>query len=133
MIDAALKQFRDAAISKGDFATPASLDHKLHAQMSQAATILLSGSPEGREAFSALLQDDSPHVRGWAAAQLLSEGDLRALQVMEQLSNEPSIRAFTAKVTLDEFRAGRLSSPFGIQKEAQQDGAGQPPTRSEFE
>ena len=116
MIDAALKQFRDAAISKGDFATPASLDHKLHGQMSQAATILLSGSSEGREAFSSLLEDDSPHVRGWAAAQLLSEGDLRGLPVMESLSNESGIGAFTAKVTLDEFRAGRLDSPFGIKK-----------------
>ena len=121
MMDAALKQFRDAAITKGDFATPASLDHKLHAQMAKAAKILLSGSSEGREAFSSLLQDDSPHVRGWAAAQLLSEGDLSALPVMERLSNEPGIGAFTAKVTLDEFRAGRLGSPFGIKKEAEQD------------
>lgn len=119
MIDAALKQFRDAAITKGDFATPASLNHKLHVQMSQAATILLSGSSEGREAFTSLLQDDSPHVRGWVAAQLLSEGDLRALSVMECLSNEHDIRAFTAKVTLDEFRNGRLGSPFGIKKEAE--------------
>lgn len=120
MIDASLKQFRDAAIAKGDFATPASLDHKLQASMVNAAALLLSSSSEGREAFSSLLQDDSPQVRGWAAAQLLSEGDLRALPVMERLSNDPGIGAFTAKVTLDEFRAGRLGSPFGIKIEAEQ-------------
>ena len=78
----------------------------------RAFRFLASQGPAGRAAFAALLDDESPHVRSWVAAQLLSENDARAISVAEQLASEPGLVGFSAQVTLDEYSAGRLPSPF---------------------
>ena len=108
----AIKDFRDAADAKAEGVTPASKDHALHARMACAFSCLSSHGAEGEAAFAALLQDDSPHVRGWVAAQLLSGGERSAIPVIEELAALPGIRGFTAATTLKEFQAGRLRSPF---------------------
>jgi hypothetical protein len=108
----AIEEFRAAAIAKADFAAPASRDHALHRRMADAFEYLASQGSEGHTAFFAMLHDESPHVRDWVAAQLLSQDDEAAVPVMEQLAAEPGIRGFTAETTLKEFRAGRLRSPF---------------------
>ena len=80
--------------------------------MTHAFRFLASQGAAGRAAFAALLDDESPHVRSWVAAQLLSENDARAIPVAEQLASEPGLLGFNAQVTLDEYNAGRLRSPF---------------------
>ena len=80
--------------------------------MAVAFRFLSEQGAEGRSAFSALLNDDSAHVRSWVSAQLLSEGDAQAIPIAEQLALAPGLLGFTAQVTLEEFRAGRLRSPF---------------------
>ena len=107
-----IEEFRAAAIAKDDFATPASKDHALHKRMANAFLHIASEGADGCTAFKELLRDESPHVLGLVAAQLLSQGDEDAVPVMEQLATEPGIRGFTAGTTLKEYRAGRLRSPF---------------------
>jgi hypothetical protein len=83
-ISSASEEFRAAAISKAAFAEP-SRDEELHRIMSSALSFLQSQSESGREAFHRLLADESAHVRIWVAAQLLVEGDERALPVLREL------------------------------------------------
>jgi hypothetical protein len=111
-ISAAIDEFRAAANTKADGARPVSLDHALHARMSRAYHYLVSLGEGGRAAFSALLHDESPCVRAWVAAQLLSEGERAAIPIMQQLAASPGIRGFNAEMTLSEFQAGNLRSPF---------------------
>jgi hypothetical protein len=108
----ATAEFRTAASAKGDFRANSAEDHALHEQMTRAFHFLHAEGAEGRTAFAALLEDESPHVRSWVSAQLLSEGDARAVPVAEQLASESGLLGFTAQVTLEQFRAGRLRSPF---------------------
>ena len=112
-IEDAVQQFREAAIAKGEFASPAPRDHALHNAMAEAWRFLEAQSVEGRNAFRALLADQSPHVRLWVASQLLSQNILEAADVVEaeMLSGGPG--GLTAKMILEEWRAGRLASPFG--------------------
>ncbi len=74
-IDEAIQRFRTAAIQKGDFAQPAAEDHRLHREMATAWRELHNQGIAGRDAFKKLLADESKYVRGWVAAQLLSEGE----------------------------------------------------------
>jgi hypothetical protein len=64
-------------------------------------------------AFRSLLQDDSPHVRGWVAAGLLAQGDVDALPVIEKLTADGGLVGFDAEMVLREHNQGRLGSPFG--------------------
>ena len=112
-IDAAIKAFREAAVLKADFATPARRDHALHQKMKVAWRSLYSSGSAGREAFREMLADESRYVRLWVASQLLSEGDVEAERVVEVEAKAEGIGGFTAITVLKEWRAGRLRSPFG--------------------
>jgi hypothetical protein len=111
-VEEAIERFRLAAIEKGDFAEAANADHRLHREMAMAWRELNDKGVSGRDAFKRLLGDKSVHVRAWVAAQLLSEGDRDAVAVLEELANGNGMGGFTARMTLKEWRANRLSSPF---------------------
>jgi len=73
---------------------------------------LLEQSDAGRIAFRALRSDDSIHVRGWAAAQLLALGEHSgALEILEAIAAADGLASFKAKVVLSEWLAGRLRPP----------------------
>jgi hypothetical protein len=112
-IEDAVRSFRDAATTKEEYGLPANRDHDLHETMSTAWRFLYSRGVEGREAFRQMLADPSPYVRLWVASQLLSEGDLEAVRVVEAEAGAAGLRGTSAKVVLAEWRAGRLGSPFG--------------------
>jgi len=114
MIDEVLAEFRNAAIEKADFAKPARRDSDLHDRMKNALIRLREAGDSGDAAFRRLLEDESPHVRSWVAAELLSRGELTAVAVLERLSREPGSIGFDARTTLNEHEAGRLRSPFGL-------------------
>lgn len=108
----AREQFRSAAIEKGDFAEDAARDHALHESMREAWDALERRGSEGRAAFCSLLADESHHVRSWAAAQLLALGNAEAIPVLEAEAAESGLRGFSAKMVLQEWKAGRLKPPF---------------------
>jgi hypothetical protein len=110
--DQAIESFRRAAISKGDMGTPATLDHQLVEAMLHALQALDQQGQEGQAGFRRLLEDPSPHVRMWAAAELLSRDDRSARLTLEQLTGVAGQVGFSARHTLAEYDAGRLKSPF---------------------
>ena len=111
-IERALSDFRAAAIEKGEFATPAERDRALYRKMKAAVEALEAEGEAGEAAFRTLLDDESAHVRAWAAAELLSRGDDSARSVLERISREQGSIGLAAKLTLAEHRARRLRSPF---------------------
>jgi hypothetical protein len=107
-----IERFRSAAIEKGDFAEPPHRDHELHARMSAALRELEKNGAAGEPAFRRLLDDTSPHVRFWVAAELLSRGDPDARRTLEKLATDAGILGLAASTALKEFHAGRFRSPF---------------------
>lgn len=111
-VEVAIQQFREAAIAKGEFATPARADQALHQAMAEAWQALQAQGSDGRSAFQALLADQSPQVRLWVASQLLSEGVSEAARVVEAEIFAGGLGGLSAKLILEQWRAGRLASPF---------------------
>ena len=107
-----VRQFREAAISKGDFHMKAKEDHRLHALMAKAFHGLQSHGEAGQAAFRSMLTDQATVVRSWVAAQMLSQGQTEARFVLEQLRKESGFLGFTAQMVLEEYRRGTLESPF---------------------
>ena len=110
-----IQRFRDAAIKKADGlgVDEDDEDAALYLRMASAFRDLSAQGETGREAFRELLHDDSPYVRSWVAAQLLSELDEEARLVLQSLSKLGGLVGFAADMVLREERAGRLMSPFG--------------------
>ena len=70
----------------------------------------LRDSEEGRRGIEALVDDDDPAVATTAAAQSLAWGSESGIQAMERLATVRGIGGFEARMTLQEYRAGRLTS-----------------------
>lgn len=65
-----------------------------------------------RAAFLDLLDDPNVEIRGWAAAHALEFAPDRAEQVLEQIAaGAKSLEEFSARMVLQEWRAGRLRFP----------------------
>jgi hypothetical protein len=110
-IDDFIRDFRIAAMEKGSEggSFDATLYDRLRASFRQLSSL---GAP-GRVAFRSLLSDPSPSVRAWVAAQLLAEGDINALPVLRAMATESGMGGFNARMTIQEYEAGRLKPPFG--------------------
>lgn len=108
----AVRDFCEAALEKGDYA-PAGRDKKLHRCMTAAVRTLHSLGEPGAVALHQLLQHESPHVRSWIAAELLSRGDVAAKAVLQELAARPGFIGTSACIVLEQYEAGRLRSPFG--------------------
>ena len=108
-----LSAFCEAAIRKGDYEISTEKDHELHASMGVVVNTLRNLGPNAMEAFKVLLSHDSRHVRMWVASELLSDGDLEAKPILEELTKNPGLIGLNASIVLDEFGEGQLRSPFG--------------------
>ena len=108
-------EFKRAAVAKGDAREPlpARADHALHAQMARAVWALDDLGAPGAAALEALATDESPLVRSWAAAELLSRGDSRMRPILEELALLPGMVGFDARIVLQQLAKGELKSPFG--------------------
>lgn len=111
-IDTLIRLFRQAAIEKAEFAQSPRVDHSLHHRMAESYWALQAHGAEGKEAFRALLLDESPHVRSWVAAQLLPEGEPGAQVVLEHLRGEPGLLGLSAETVLVAHFKGTLRPPF---------------------
>ena len=80
--------------------------------MAAAVTYLRSNGAQGIQALIGLLEHESPHVRGWVSAELLSSGTKVAIPVLENLSKAEGLLGTTAKISLQQYEAGKLESPF---------------------
>lgn len=112
-VSAFIERFRAAAMAKGDFAEGPS-DAAHHAEMSSAFRELVRRGDRGNLALERLLDDDSTHVRLWAAAQLLFLGFSDARPVLERIAAGHGLTAMNAQVTLEQFDAGKLGSPLSL-------------------
>ena len=110
-VDALVEEFRLAAIQKGQEGGP--LDGELFDRLRLSYRQLRSQATEGIRAFRSMLRDPSPSVRVWVAAQLLAEGNVEALEVLEALAKQEGLLGFNAQMTIREHEAGRLKPPFG--------------------
>ena len=100
------EQYRRSAAGTGA-ATPDSAN-RCHDAMHEAYK-QLRGTQSGRDAILALINDPSPHVRRWAASHSLAWAPQAARKALEELVRADGPCAFTARITLEEFDAGRLS------------------------
>ncbi len=114
----ALKQFREAAIAKGDFSAR-KRDAALHQAMSEAIWCL-EAEKDGSAAMHVLLSDPKEEVQVWIAAHLLSKGYETAREVLKRLSLGSGPRAFSASMTLSEHAGRRLRTPFPKKEEPNQ-------------
>ena len=110
-VEEAVRVFRDAAMKKGDFAIGKE-DARLYAQMAKAVGVLHGFGSAGTDALKLLAHDGSPHVRSWAATELLALGDTSVLRVIEDLANHGSPLGLSAQIVVEQHRLGELRSPF---------------------
>ena len=109
-IEEILRDFRLAAMEKGE--EGGLRDHELYETLRSSFHALMTFGEPGRAAFASLLSDPGNSVRGWVAAQLLSEGNEEALETLRELAAKKGMDGFNARIALEEYEAGRLSSPF---------------------
>lgn len=69
----------------------------------------LCDTPEGRAGITALTEDESPHVRTWAAAHSLSWDVENARTTLDALQESGGPCAFDAERILRQFDKGDLS------------------------
>ena len=74
-----------------------------------ASYLLLRETEVGRITIEALMSDDSPTVRSWAAAHALLWNEGAARPVLEALETDGGLLSVSAKYALKEFDRGRLS------------------------
>jgi hypothetical protein len=107
-IETAIVGFRDAAIRKGAFGGDD--DHAHYSRMRTAFRNLQDHGSDGMVAFR---EDPDPNVRTWVASQLLANGDLEMIPILEELSRDTGMVGFNAEMALREFRNGSLRPPLG--------------------
>jgi hypothetical protein len=103
--------FRNAAIEKDVFAK-GKRDGQLYEIMRSSYHQLKSYGQDGQEALESLLDDESVFVKNWIASTLTIERNPKARKVLEEISRMLGIEGFSAKITLQEFDAGRLDNCF---------------------
>ena len=104
-------KFRSAAIEKDIFAK-GKRDGQLYEIMRNSYHQLKGFGNAGQKALQSLLDDESVFVRNWLASALMIEGNVKARKVLEEISIMPGMEGFNAKITLEEFDAGRLDKSF---------------------
>lgn len=76
----------------------------------QTAHLALRKSIEGRDGITALISHDCLTVRQWSATNALAWAPLEGRFELEREVNDGGVGSLEAKVTLQEFDAGRLNT-----------------------
>jgi len=85
--------------------------NRAHRKLADAYRKLRSRGHESQSKLLALLKDPDVGARSWAAAHALEFAPEAGEPVMEELAAGRGLRAFSSKMTLAEWRAGRLKFP----------------------
>lgn len=75
---------------------------------------LRASEADWRGPFLELLEHDDKWVRLWAASHALALEPGQAATVLEKLSRETGLHAFTARMTLEMWRQGKLNRSSGM-------------------
>lgn len=110
--DAALMHRRASREGKHKIANPA------YKRLSAIVRELLRRGPGAQGALLSLLADPRTEVRGWAATHALGFAPEHASLVLEEIASGPSsLEEFSAKMVLQQWRAGALRPPLGSANE----------------
>ena len=82
-----------------------------HDRLIEAVGSLRQRGGEGDHALLALLRDENPWVRVWAATHSLTVDEALARRTLESLSADPGIVGFDARTVLSEWDRGNLRLP----------------------
>lgn len=77
---------------------------KMHSAYKQ-----LHETADGKAGIIALMEDENPHVKCWAAAHSLAWEPERARAVLTALRNSKGACSFDAEIVLQEFEKGKLT------------------------
>lgn len=106
------RAFLDAVTEHGAFALS---DHRransAFERSTQALAVLRQSPDRGRAFLSLHTQNVNEHVRLAAATYLLPLDESLAINVLESLATRPPFVGINARMTLREWRAGRLQLP----------------------
>jgi len=101
-----LQRYREAAVRNAS--SDPSEANKGH-DIVHACYKILKETEEGRRGIISLMTDESPYVRGWAAAHSLRWEPGMARHVLEEIRDSGGPGAFSAKWTLIEYDKQRLT------------------------
>lgn len=111
--EALVETYRSAASdhgranASGDYRT----GNRAHERLALAYRTLRARGPASQAKLLQLLPDRDVGVQGWAAAHALEFSPAAGEPVLVELAAQPGLVGFSAKMTLQEWRAGRLRFP----------------------
>jgi len=79
-----------------------------HRRIVEALLALRDHGADGERALLDLLEDEDFAIRGWAATHALKLDERRAIQILEEVANDPRLVGIEAQAVLEEWRAGRI-------------------------
>jgi len=79
-----------------------------HRRIVEALLALRDHGADGERALLDLLEDDETAVRGWAATHALEFDESLAIQILEEVANDPRLVGIEAQAVLEEWRARRI-------------------------
>jgi len=95
------------ATESGDYR----VGNRAHDRLAKAYRILRGRGPESQAKVLPLLQDSDVGVQAWAAAHAMEFEPAAGEPVLSKLARQPGLISLGAKMTLREWRAGRLRFP----------------------
>jgi len=105
-IESAVRGYRKAARGTAH-SVPVAKANEAGRQL-HAHYLALRQTQAGRDAIAALMSDEDPHVRLWAARHSLEWAPGAAQSALEQARNIGGLLGFEADMTLKEYKKGRL-------------------------
>ncbi|HEX5399144.1 MAG TPA: hypothetical protein VFY06_08860 [Verrucomicrobiae bacterium] len=101
-----LKQYREGAEGTGN---PVSKKANTSHDQMHVAYKQLRECSDGKVGIVALMADENPHVKCWAAAHSLAWEPDKARAVLEELRDFRGACSFDAEMVLEQFDAGKLT------------------------
>jgi len=103
-------EFEDAASAHGRCTEigDAKKANRAYGHVVRAAAHLREGHDQGLFCFHRYLDHPDSSVRAWAAYYLLEIDEEPAIATLREIGKESGLVAFSAKIALQEWQAGRL-------------------------